>query len=538
MNMNAITTNKAEGWVKVFFLFYLFTFLPLTVGAQIKLNLNRNTPMQKLINAEMAINQLYVDSVDEKKLVEEAIRGMLGSLDPHSSYATKEEVKALQEPLNGNFEGIGVEYNMIEDTLLVIQPVVDGPSEKAGIMAGDRIVSVDGTPIAGVHMSKEEIMRRLRGPKGTKVRLGIRRQGFDEELQFRVTRDKIPVKSINATYMLRPGVGYIRIGNFGATTHEEFVTSLQKLQKQGMKSLVLDLQENGGGYMKAAVDVANEFLQRLDLIVYTDGRERSEFRAKGNGRFRVGSLIVLVDEYTASAAEIVTGAVQDQDRGLVVGRRTFGKGLVQRQITLPDTSMIRLTIAHYYTPAGRCIQKPYVKGKSDDYAMDMQNRLRHGELMNADSIHFADSLRYYTLRKHRMVYGGGGIMPDYFVPLDTTIYTRYHRALQARSVVLNANLRYVDDHRRELTDAYPTFEAFKNTFEIPKSVIENVIDEGEKLGIRPNNKEEKKKTLDYMKLQLKALVARDLWGMDEYFAIMNESSPIVQAAIRLITDNR
>ena len=535
--MNAITTNKAEGWVKVFFLFYLFTFLPLTVGAQIKLNLNRNTPMQKLINAEMAINQLYVDSVDEKKLVEEAIRGMLGSLDPHSSYATKEEVKALQEPLNGNFEGIGVEYNMIEDTLLVIQPVVDGPSEKAGIMAGDRIVSVDGTPIAGVHMSKEEIMRRLRGPKGTKVRLGIRRQGFDEELQFRVTRDKIPVKSITATYMLRPEVGYIRIGNFGATTHEEFVKSLQKLQKLGMKSLVLDLQENGGGYMKAAVDVANEFLQNRDLIVYTDGRERSEFRAKGNGRFRVGSLIVLVDEYTASAAEIVTGAVQDQDRGLVVGRRTFGKGLVQRQITLPDTSMIRLTIAHYYTPAGRCIQKPYVKGKSEDYAMDMQNRLRRGELMNADSIHFADSLRYYTLRQHRTVYGGGGIMPDYFVPLDTTIYTRYHRALQARSVVLNANLRYVDDNRHELTEAYPTFDLFKQSFEIPKSVIDNIVEEGEKLGIKPQDKAEKKKTLDYMKLQLKALVARDLWGMDEYFAIMNESSPIVQAAIGLITNN-
>ena len=336
-------------------LIYLFALLPFTVGAQIKLNLNRNTPMQKLINAEMAINQLYVDTVDEKRLVEDAIRGMLKGLDPHSSYSTKEEVKALQEPLNGNFEGIGVEYNMIEDTLLVIQPVVDGPSEKAGIMAGDRIVSVDGTPIAGVNMTKEEIMRRLRGPKGTKVRLGIRRQGFDEELQFRVTRDKIPVKSITATYMLRPEVGYIRIGNFGATTHEEFVKSLQKLQKLGMKSLVLDLQENGGGYMKAAVDVANEFLQNRDLIVYTDGRERSEFRAKGNGRFRAGTLIVLVDEYTASAAEIVTGAVQDQDRGLVVGRRTFGKGLVQRQITLPDTSMIRLTIAHYYTPAGRCI---------------------------------------------------------------------------------------------------------------------------------------------------------------------------------------
>lgn len=502
--------------------------------AQIKLNFGKNTPMQKLINAEMAIQSLYVDSVDEGKLVEEAIRGMLKSLDPHSSYSTKEEVKALQEPLNGNFEGIGVEFNMIEDTLMVIQPVLGGPSEKAGVLAGDRIVSVDGTPIAGVKMSKEEIMRRLRGPKGTKVKIGVIRQGFQEELFFTVTRDKIPVKSITATYMLRPGVGYIRIGNFGATTHEEFVKSLEKLRKDGMQSLVLDLQENGGGYMKAAVDVSNEFLQSRDLIVYTDGRERSEFRAKGNGRFLKGQLIVLVDEYTASAAEIVTGAIQDQDRGLVVGRRTFGKGLVQRQISLPDTSMIRLTIAHYYTPAGRCIQKSYVKGQGEDYARDIQNRLLHGELTNADSIHFADSLRYYTLRKHRTVYGGGGIMPDYFVPLDTTIYTRYHRALQARNIVLNANLRYVDDHRRELTGKYKSFAVFQRTFEIPQSVIDIVMEEGEKLDIRPSDDAELEQTLTYLKLQLKALVARDLWGMDEYFAIMNESSPIVQEAVRLL----
>lgn len=502
--------------------------------AQIKLNLGRNTPMQKLINAEMAINNLYVDSVDENKLIEDAIRGMLKSLDPHSSYATKEEVKALQEPLNGNFEGIGVEFNLIEDTLLVIQPVVGGPSEKAGILAGDRIVSVDGTPIAGVQMSKEEIMRRLRGPKGTKVKLGIIRQGFNEELSFKVTRDKIPVKSITATYMLRPGVGYIRIGNFGATTHEEFVTSLEKLQKQGMQSLVLDLQENGGGLMVSAVNVANEFLERNDLIVYTDGRERSEFRAKGNGKFRKGQLLVLVDEFTASAAEIVTGAVQDQDRGMVVGRRTFGKGLVQRQITLPDTSMIRLTIAHYYTPAGRCIQKPYIKGHGEDYAMDMQNRLRRGELTNADSIHFADSLRFYTLRKHRVVYGGGGIMPDYFVPLDTTVYTRYHRALQARSIVLNANLRYVDDNRRQLTKKYGNFNIFRKGFEIPQTVIDNIMEEGRKLDITPQDDDELQRTLSYLKLQLKALVARDLWGMDEYFAIMNENSPIVQEAVRLL----
>jgi carboxyl-terminal processing protease len=498
------------------------------------MNMGRNNPMQKLFNAEMAIKSLYVDSVDENKLVEEAIRGMLKSLDPHSSYSTKEEVKSMQESLNGNFEGIGVEFNMIADTLLVIQPVVGGPSEKVGIMAGDRIVRVDGEPIAGVKMSKEEIMRRLRGAKGTKVKLGIVRQGIDEELQFTVKRDKIPLKSVTASYMLRPGVGYIRIGNFGATTYDEFMACMKKLQADGMKSLVLDLQENGGGYLKAAVDVANEFLQSHDLIVYTDGRDRTEYRAQGSGQFRKGQLIILVDGYTASAAEIVTGAVQDQDRGIVVGRRTFGKGLVQRQIPLPDSSMIRLTIAHYYTPAGRCIQKPYEKGKGEDYAMDMQNRLRSGELTSADSIHFADSLRYYTLRKHRVVYGGGGIMPDYFVPLDTTVYTRYHRSLQARGVVLNANLRYVDDHRRELKEQYADFAVFKNSFEIPQSVIDNIMAEGEKLDIKPSDDDELQRTLSYMRMQLKALVARDLWSMDEYFAVMNEVSPIVQEAVRLL----
>ena len=522
-------------WLMVLVLSFIIYHLSFSsAGAQIRLNLGQNSPMQKLINAEMAIKNLYVDSVDEKKLVEDGIRGMLKSLDPHSSYSTKDEVKAMQESLTGNFEGIGVEFNIIDDTLLVIQPVMGGPSEKVGIQAGDRIVSVDGSPIAGVKKSKEDIVRLLRGPKGTKVVLGVVRQGIGEELKFKVTRDKIPVKSVTARYMLRPGVGYIRISSFGATTYDEFMSSLKQLQKDGMKSLVLDLQENGGGYLKAAVDVSNEFLEKRDLIVYTDGRERAEFRAQGDGHFRQGQIVVLVDSYTASAAEIVTGAVQDQDRGIVVGRRTFGKGLVQRQINLPDSSMIRLTIAHYYTPAGRCIQKPYEKGKGDDYGKDIQNRLQSGELMSADSIHFADSLRYYTLRKHRLVYGGGGIMPDHYVPLDTTFYTRYHRSLQAKSLIINANLRYVDDHRRELTEQYgDDFAVFQKTYEVPQSVIDGIVGEGKKLDIQPKEGE-LEQTLPYLKLQLKALVARDLWGMDEYFAIMNESNPIVQEAIRLL----
>ena len=368
--------------------------------AQFRINNSEGSPLRKLQLAELAIDNLYVDSVDEKKLVEDAIRGMLDKLDPHSSYLTPKEVKALNEPLNGSFEGIGVQFNMIEDTLLVIQPVINGPSEKVGIIAGDRIVSVNDTSIAGVKMSKEEIMRRLRGPKGTKVNLGVVRQGISDRLTFTVVRAKIPVKSIDATYMIRPGIGYIRISGFGATTYEEFLESMRSLRKQGMRHLLLDLQENGGGYLKAAVDIANEFLTKGDLIVYTEGRKvpRMDYTADGEGSFQQGKIVVLVDGYTASAAEIVTGAIQDQDRGTVVGRRTFGKGLVQRPVDLPDGSMIRLTIAHYYTPSGRCIQKPYTKGGAKDYAMDMLNRLKSGELTNADSVHFSDSLKYETLR--------------------------------------------------------------------------------------------------------------------------------------------
>ena len=492
--------------------------------------------LRKLQIAEMAINSLYVDSVDEQKLVEDGIRGMLEKLDPHSSYLTAKEVKEANEPLQGNFEGIGVQFNMVEDTLLVIQPVTGGPSEKVGIVAGDRIVSFNDTAIAGVKMSKEEIMRRLRGPKGTKVRLGVVRHGIADVLSFKVVRDKIPVHSIDATYMIRPTIGYIRIGNFGATTYDEFCESLKRLQQQGMESLILDLQENGGGYLHAAVQIANEFLQRGDLIVYTQGRQvrRMEYRADSGGLLNTGKLVVLVDSYTASAAEIVSGAVQDQDRGIVVGRRTFGKGLVQRPIDLPDNSMIRLTIAHYYTPSGRCIQKPYEKGKVKDYAMDVYNRLKSGELMSADSVHFADSLKYYTLREHRVVYGGGGIMPDEFVPLDTTKYTQFHRELSAKSLVINANLHYVDQHRKQLQQQYKTFADYCQGFEMPQEVIDGILHEAEQKGIKPKDEAELEQTLPYLRLQLKALVARDLWGMDEYFAIVNESNDIVLRALQLM----
>ena len=523
--------------IKTFFFFFIM-MNSISAIAQLLLNFGDDSQLRKLQIAEMAIKSLYVDSVDEKKLVEDGIRGMLEKLDPHSSYSTPKEVKAMNEPLAGNFEGIGVQFNMIDDTLLVIQPVTGGPSEKVGIVAGDRIVSVNDTAIAGVKMPKEEIMRRLRGPKGTKVMLGVVRRGISDTLAFKVTRDKIPVNSIDATYMIRPNVGYIRIGNFGATTHREFVESLMKLEKQGMRDLILDLEGNGGGYLQAAVDIANELLPKNDLIVYTTGLRvpRMEYRAKGNGILQDGKIVVLVDEYTASAAEIVTGAVQDQDRGVVVGRRTFGKGLVQRPIDLPDGSMIRLTIAHYYTPSGRCIQKPYEKGKAEDYAMDVLNRLKHGELTNADSIHFADSLKCYTLRKHRTVYGGGGIMPDHFVPLDTTTYTNFHRQLSARSFIINTNLRYVDANRKALQKRFSDFNDFKQNYEFPQEEIDRMVADAAKQNLKPKDDEELEKSMPRLKLQLKALVARDLWDMSEYFAIINEESEIVKKGIEEITN--
>ena len=515
---------------------FLVCLLPHCLWAQFKLNIGDDSPIRKLTIAEMAVQNLYVDSVNEAKLVEDAIRGMLKELDPHSSYSTPKEVKALNEPLQGNFDGIGVQFNMIEDTLLVIQPTVKGPSEKVGILAGDRIITVNDTAIAGVKMPKEDIMKRLRGPRGTKVKLGIVRRGVPETLYFTVVRDKIPVHSIDAVYMIRPEVGYIRIGNFGATTYNEFMEGFEMLSKQGMKRLILDLQDNGGGYLQAAVQIANEFLNARDLIVYTEGRAtgRMDYHCDGTGHIRELPVTVLVNEFTASAAEIVSGAIQDHDRGTIVGRRTFGKGLVQRPIDLPDGSMIRLTVAHYYTPTGRCIQKPYKKGDLKEYEMDFDNRLKHGELTNRDSIHFADSLKFQTLREHRTVYGGGGIMPDEFVPLDTLQYTRFHRQLAVKSIIINSSLRYIDDNRKELKKNYATFDQFSREFEVPQSLIDQIIAEGEKANVKPKDDEELQRTLPFLRQQLKALVARDLWDMNEYFHIINQENHIVQRALQML----
>lgn len=515
-------------------LLFLGLFPFLSACAQLQIDFGPESALRKLQMAEVAINNYYVDSVDESKLVEDAIRGMLEKLDPHSSYTNAKETKSLNEPLQGDFEGIGVQFNIVDDTLVVMQPTTGGPSEKVGILAGDRIIAVNDTAIAGVKMDRSDIVRRLRGKRGTKVTLTVIRRGVDKPLSFIVKRAKIPVLSVDAAYMIRPGIGFVRLENFGEKTHEEMMCAIDSLKKLGMTDLILDLQDNGGGYLEAAARIANEFLSDGDMIVYTEGLHapRREFKAFGNGRLQQGRVVVLVNEFTASAAEIVSGAIQDHDRGTIVGRRSFGKGLVQRPFGLPDGSMIRLTIAHYYTPSGRCIQKPYKKGDKKDYEMDIEYRLKHGELTNPDSIHFADSLRYYTLKEHRAVYGGGGIMPDVFVPLDTLKYTRLHRQLAAKSIVINNYLKYVDANRKQLRKQWRTFEDFAAHYEVPQALLDTIFAQGNKEKIAPKDDEEQQRTIPYLRLQLKALVARDLWTMNEYFRVWNEENDIVRRALR------
>ncbi len=502
---------------------------------------NKPDPMQdeirKLMNATLAISTLYVDSVDGHKMVEDAINGILSKLDPHSNYTNATETKRLTEPLAGSFEGIGVQFNMLEDTLVVIQPVPKGPSERVGILAGDRIVGVGDTAIAGVKMSKEEIMRRLRGPKGSVARLKVVRTGIRDTLHFDVKRDKIPVNSVDAAYMVTPTIGLVRFNNFAETTHKEVIDAIKKLQEQGMKDLIIDLQQNGGGYLQSAAELASEFLEQGDMIVYTRGRSvpNQEFRSRGGGIFREGRVAVLVDEYSASAAEILAGSIQDQDRGIVIGRRTFGKGLVQRPLEMPDHSMIRLTVARYYTPSGRCIQKPYEKGDKQSYAKDVVNRYNKGELTNEDSIHFPDSLRFKTLRRGRTVYGGGGIMPDYFVPLDTMKYSKCYREMSAKSLIINASLRYTDKNRKRLTREYPTFEKFAAEFEVPQKTIDDVFDEAKKQKIEPKDDAEREHTARNISRMVKALVARDLWDMNEYFHLIYSDDEMVRKAVEMLS---
>ena len=528
--------------------------------AQRKDNSTLDMQIRKLIFAHSAIYQLYVDTVDLNKTTEDAIRGVLKELDPHSTYTSAKDVETQNESLNGSFEGIGVQFNMNEDTLVVIQPVSGGPSEKVGIMAGDKIVTVNDTAIAGVKMSRENIMKRLRGPKNTKVKLGIIRQGVKGIQTFTVTRDKIPIYTIDAYYMIDATTGYIHISSFGSTTNDEFTKAATFLLASGMKDIVIDLQGNGGGYLQAAVDLANQFLDNGEMIVYTEGRStgRHEYHAEP-GKMHIGKIVILVDGYTASASEIVSGAIQDNDRGIIVGRRTFGKGLVQRPIDLPDGSQIRLTIAHYYSPVGRCVQKPYVKGDKKKYDMDMLDRLNSGELMSADSIHFPDSLKY-TTRGGRIVYGGGGIMPDVYVPIDTTYYTRLHRELNAKSCVNSTTLKWlnlnrkslvkeyaIDNYRKanarrldnksfEMEDLRAGYNRFKQEFTVPQDMMDMLIAKAKEEKIEYTDSAFQA-TLPLLRLQMKALVARDLWDMSEYYELMNPTNEIYKKGLEALKDD-
>lgn len=494
-------------------------------------------PAQKLRLAEGVIENYYVDTVNSDLIVEEAIKAMIATLDPHSSYSTPEETKALTEPLDGNFSGIGIQFNMMQDTLYVLSVIAGGPSERVGIRPGDRIIAANDTILAGVKMPNTSVMKHLRGPKGTPVDVKVVRRGDKEPLSFRIIRDDIPIYSIDAAYMADPTTGYIRISRFAAETPAEFDDAIKRLRKQGMKNLIIDVEDNGGGYLEAAQKLAGRFLDKNDLIVYTEAPKlpRFSYNAPADGDLREGRVVVMANQYSASASEILAGALQDNDRGLVVGRRTFGKGLVQRPFPFPDGSMIRLTVSRYYTPAGRCIQKPYTNGDSKDYRADIYNRFNHGELMSADSIEIDKSLAYKTLRNGRTVYGGGGIMPDRFVPIDTTAFTNYYRDLVAKGVFNRYTIDYVDANRDRLKAEYPDEMSFIDNFEVSAPMMQGLIDTGKEEGVEYNEAQYNVSEA-FMRVILKALIARDLYESGSYFRVANQLNPIYREALRLIND--
>lgn len=499
------------------------------------------SPANKLRLAEHAINQYYVEDVDENKLVEDAIIGMLEELDPHSSYSTPEETKELNEPLQGNFSGIGISFNMNQDTLYVIQTISGGPSERVGILAGDRILQVNDTIIAGVKMKNSDIMKRLRGPKGTNVDVRVlRRQAGmpSDTIDFTITRDDIPIYSVDAAYMADEKTGYIRVNKFAADTPKEFIEAVGKLKKSGMEQLILDLVDNGGGYLNAAVDMVSELIEPGKLAVYTEGRKSDRYdcisRPAGSKPvFADGRLVIMVNQYSASASEITSGAVQDWDRGVIVGRRTYGKGLVQRPFPFPDGSMIRLTVAHYYTPTGRDIQKPYEKGNQKSYAQDILDRYNRGELMHADSIHYIDSLKVKTLIKGRPIYGGGGISPDKFVPLDTTEYTKYYRNVMAKGLINRYAISYVDANRKTIKKEYGNSDKFVEEFNVTTEMLDNLKQLADNEGVE-FNEDEFTKSKPLFSMVIKGLIGRDIFEDQTYFKVYNRHDPIFNEALRII----
>jgi len=491
---------------------------------------------RKLSLALYAITNLYVDKVDEGKLVEDAIVGMLDKLDPHSEYSDAEETKRLTEPLEANFDGIGVSFNMQKDTLYIIQVISGGPSEKVGILAGDRIIYVEDTLIAGVNMKNTDIQKKLRGPRGTTVNVKVKRGSRPELIPFKITRGNIPITSLDAAYMADKTTGYIRLSRFANTSADEFAAAVEKLKKQGMKNLIFDLQSNGGGYLHIANSIADDFLGKDKLIVYTQGNKqpRENASATEKGNFEDGRLVIMVDEFSASASEIVSGAVQDWDRGVIIGRRSFGKGLVQKPIPMPDGSMIRLTVARYYTPSGRNIQKPYDNGEKE-YNRDLIDRYNKGELMSADSIHFPDSLKFQTLVSKRTVYGGGGIMPDVFIPYDSTRYTDYHRKVVNAGLINQVAITHLDRYRSQMKTKYKDIAAYKANFQITNEIITDLKEAAEKENIE-YDEEQFNKSESLLKLQIKALIARDLFDTNEYYEVINDVNESLQEALRIINN--
>lgn len=497
-----------------------------------------NKETEKLDYLLYFLNNNYVDTLKTDEIVEEGIRSMLKKLDPHSIYLTKEELKEMDEPLVGNFDGVGIQFNILEDTIVVVNTIVGGPSEKLGILAGDKIVKIENELVAGIKLKNKDVISRLRGPRGTVVKVSIFRRGEKNLIDYSITRDKIPLTSIDATYMLDKETGYIKLSRFSATSSEEFIEGLTKLKGQGMKNLIIDLTGNGGGYLKTATDIVDQMMPENNLIVYTKGRTEGSkvpYYTTNEGLFEKGKLIVLIDEGSASASEIVSGAVQDLDRGIIIGRRSFGKGLVQNSFPFPDGSAMRLTTARYYTPSGRCIQKPYENGV-EDYYDDLNTRFRHGEFTNRDSIQFADSLKYYTTGK-RLVYGGGGIMPDIFIPLDTTENSKYLTDVYRKGLFNKFTLKYVDQHREEISKSYPDFNAFKTNFTVSDAIVEEFVAAGEADEIK-RDEEGLKASGAFIRRQLKALIANQVWGTSEYYQVINDSNPIVkEALIQMKSDN-
>jgi len=483
------------------------------------------------------ISQVYVDSVNEMDLADAAIIKMLEGLDPHSVYISAKDKKKMDEPLVGNFDGVGIQFNIMKDTILVVSPISGGPSEKLGIMAGDKIITINKDTVAGVGFTNNDVVKNLRGPKGSMVNVGIKRNGVSDILEFDIKRDKIPIYSVDEGYLIDKKTGYIRVNRFARNTVEEFQTQLKDLQKQGLKNLILDLRGNSGGYLGTAINLADEFLGAKQLIVYTEGRSfpTDDTYASNRGDFESGKLVVLIDEGSASASEIVSGAIQDWDRGLIIGRRSFGKGLVQKPFPLPDGSMVRLTISRYYTPSGRSIQRPYSNGKQDYYA-DLNKRFKHGELMNPDSIDLPDSLKYETRINKRTVYGGGGVMPDIFVPLDTSERSSYYLNLLRKGIFNMYSLSYLDKERDNLLAMYPDKYAFQENYQITPERLNAFLEFGEKEKVERVEEDLKKSERQITNL-LKAYIARGLYNSGAYVQIINKVDPTVLKAMEVINGN-